>query len=80
MIWPYWLVFRVNKNAIKHLLLLKYLGSNTNCQLKDIIDGNITFNDRFTGLKTANPSLKTLLAVGGWNEGATVFSDMVRFN
>ncbi|KAM6977589.1 acidic mammalian chitinase-like [Aplochiton taeniatus] len=31
----------------------------------------------FNGLKTRNPSLKTLLAVGGWNFGTQKFSRMV---
>ena len=65
---------------LKHLLLPESPGSNTNQTVLKLIYGNVTFNPRFTGLKTANPSLKTLLAVGGWNEGATVFSDMVRLN
>lgn len=32
---------------------------------------------KFTGLKTYNKNLKTLLAIGGWNEGSTRFSSMV---
>ncbi|XP_054010820.1 mucin-2-like [Hylaeus anthracinus] len=32
---------------------------------------------KFTGLKTYNKNLKTLLAVGGWNEGSSRFSPMV---
>jgi chitinase len=32
---------------------------------------------KFTGLKTYNKQLKTLLAIGGWNEGSTRFSPPV---
>jgi chitinase len=32
--------------------------------------------DEFTSLKLKNPSLKTLLAVGGYNQGSTPFSDL----
>merc|ERR1712002_259459 len=36
-----------------------------------------TLYKTFNGLKSKNPSLKTLLAVGGWNFGSTQFSIMV---
>lgn len=32
--------------------------------------------ERFTGLKNVNPKLKTLLAIGGWNEGSIKYSGM----
>ncbi|CAH1403453.1 unnamed protein product [Nezara viridula] len=32
---------------------------------------------KFTGLKTYNKQLKTLLAIGGWNEGSARFSPLV---
>lgn len=32
---------------------------------------------KFTGLKTYNKNLKTMLAVGGWNEGSSRFSPLV---
>ncbi|XP_053096889.1 acidic mammalian chitinase-like [Pangasianodon hypophthalmus] len=36
-----------------------------------------TLYQSFNSLKQSNPSLKTLLAVGGWNFGSTQFSTMV---
>lgn len=32
---------------------------------------------KFTGLKTYNKALKTMLAIGGWNEGSARFSPLV---
>ncbi|XP_047358201.1 serine-rich adhesin for platelets isoform X1 [Vespa velutina] len=32
---------------------------------------------KFTGLKTYNKNLKTMLAIGGWNEGSSRFSPML---
>ncbi len=32
---------------------------------------------QFAGLKTYNKQLKTLLAIGGWNEGSKRFSRLV---
>jgi len=31
---------------------------------------------RFVGLKSQNPTLKALVAIGGWNEGSTKYSNM----
>ncbi|KZS05680.1 Chitotriosidase-1 [Daphnia magna] len=33
--------------------------------------------NRFTGLKRKNPSMKALVAIGGWNEGSEKYSKMV---
>ncbi|KAK7072958.1 Cht9p [Halocaridina rubra] len=34
--------------------------------------------ERFVGLKTQNPKMKVLVAVGGWTEGSTKYSNMAR--
>ncbi|XP_066146266.1 acidic mammalian chitinase-like [Euwallacea fornicatus] len=39
-------------------------------------DGLNGFN-RFVGLKTQNPNLKTLISLGGWNEGSLKYSTVV---
>jgi len=48
---------------------------NENCPDDDPA-GNYCAYDRFVALKETNPALKTILAVGGWNEGSTDYSDM----
>lgn len=35
---------------------------------------------RFNGLKQTNPDFKTLVAIGGWNEGSITFSSVSHFN
>lgn len=37
------------------------------------------FYTKFAGLKKKSPSVKTYIAVGGWDAGGKVFSDMARF-
>ncbi|CAL8130783.1 unnamed protein product [Orchesella dallaii] len=44
--------------------------------LKDEWGGGHNGYKRFTGLKEKNPDLKTLIAIGGWNEGSTKYSEM----
>ena len=39
--------------------------------------GNDGGFSKFVALKQQNPNLKVLIAIGGWNEGAKKYSDMV---
>ncbi|XP_068449918.1 chitotriosidase-1-like [Clinocottus analis] len=50
---------------------------NTNNELITYEWNDETLYKSFNGLKSTNPSLTTLLAVGGWNFGSTQFSIMV---
>ena len=34
---------------------------------------------RFTGLKSQNPNLKALVAIGGWNEGSAKYSQVLYY-
>ena len=43
------------------------------------VDIDLGGYQKFTGLKTRNPNLKTLIALGGWNDSAfsTQYSELV---
>ncbi|XP_050554437.1 acidic mammalian chitinase-like [Spodoptera frugiperda] len=74
------------ENIDPHLcthLIYAFAGINENGTLKsldpslDLPDGGGRDNfGKFNALKKKNPSLKTLLAVGGWNEGSAKYSKM----
>ncbi|XP_076310763.1 endochitinase-like isoform X2 [Tachypleus tridentatus] len=62
-------------------LIYAFAGFGKNYELKpldsynDIEKGNYR---KFVGLKKYNPDLKTMIAIGGWNEGSKRFSKLVR--
>ncbi|GJQ66213.1 hypothetical protein Trydic_g4271 [Trypoxylus dichotomus] len=41
------------------------------------LDVDLRALERTTGLRSQNPNLKALLAIGGWNEGSSKYSSMV---
>ena len=62
--------------------MLRKEGSSCSVKLniankKNIIKYIFNRYDRFNKLKNTNPSLKTLLAVGGWNMASAPFTRMV---
>ncbi|XP_060080738.1 probable endochitinase [Ylistrum balloti] len=46
----------------------------------DSTDWSVGMYERTMALKKQNPSLKILLAIGGWNQGSAEFSEIVRTN
>ncbi|KAL3289219.1 hypothetical protein HHI36_003653 [Cryptolaemus montrouzieri] len=58
-------------------LIYTFLGIDTSGNLK-ILDSNLEIRlrglERFNALKQKYPKLKTLIAVGGWNEGSAKYS------
>lgn len=85
-----WAVYRPGRGRfdIDHIdpylcthLIYSFFGINEDGSIK-IIDPYLDLEDnwgrghikRFNGLKSINPGLKTMAAVGGWNEGSLKFS------
>ncbi|CAG9817878.1 unnamed protein product [Phaedon cochleariae] len=58
-------------------IIYTFVGITTNGQVTSL-DPSLDYNsgnlNKFTALKTVNPKLKTLLAIGGWSEGSTKYS------
>ncbi|XP_022662471.1 flocculation protein FLO11-like isoform X1 [Varroa destructor] len=69
----------INPFLCSHLIYA-FAGFNKKWEMKpfdpynDIEQGNYK---KFVGLKQYNPALKTMVAVGGWNEGSKRFTEMV---
>ncbi|KAF4532928.1 hypothetical protein B566_EDAN015640 [Ephemera danica] len=68
----------LNASLCTHAIY-SFIGVNSDATIK-ILD---TWNDislngfkRFNDLRIGNPNLKTLIAIGGWNEGSTTFSSV----
>ncbi|KAF2880907.1 hypothetical protein ILUMI_25265 [Ignelater luminosus] len=61
-------------------LIYTFVGLNHDASIK-IIDSwqdiDLEGYKRFNALKLRNPKLKTLIAIGGWNEGSEVYSQVV---
>ncbi|KPI95746.1 Acidic mammalian chitinase, partial [Papilio xuthus] len=56
------------KEFVRNAIKVRFHSSN---------DSDTSGYAKFTGLKTYNKNLKTMLAIGGWNEGSSRFSPMV---
>ncbi|XP_041955431.1 acidic mammalian chitinase-like [Alosa sapidissima] len=66
----------VDPNLCTHLIYAFSVINDAN-ELATYEWNDETLYQSFNGLKTRNPNLKTLLAVGGWNFGTAKFSSMV---
>ncbi|XP_017778923.1 PREDICTED: LOW QUALITY PROTEIN: acidic mammalian chitinase-like [Nicrophorus vespilloides] len=66
----------INPHLCTHLIY-SFVGLNRDGTIKIIDewnDINLGAIAKFNNLKSRNPELKTLVAIGGWNEGSEVFS------
>lgn len=87
-----WAVYRPGRGRfdIEHIdpnlcthLMYGFFGINEDATVR-VIDPYLDLEEnwgrghikRFVGLKSSNPALKTLAAIGGWNEGSRKFSKM----
>ncbi|CAG6021737.1 unnamed protein product, partial [Menidia menidia] len=66
----------IDPNLCTHLIYA-FAGINQANELVTIEWNDVDLYKSFNGLKQRNPSLKTLLAVGGWNFGTQKFTTMV---
>jgi chitinase len=72
----------INPYLCSHLIYA-FAGLSSKFELKafdpynDINQGNYK---KFVGLKAYNNQLKTLIAIGGWNEGSKRYSSIIRNN
>ncbi|XP_050500347.1 chitinase-3-like protein 1 [Diabrotica virgifera virgifera] len=60
-------------------LIYSFIGlsaSGEMVSLDSYLDNDLNNLNKFTGLKSSNSNLKTLVAIGGWNEGSVKFSTL----
>ena len=62
---------------IRRTMIINSVPNTFNCQCLSYVYPLFSRYSQFQHLKKKNPSLKTLLAVGGWNAGSALFSNMV---
>ncbi|XP_062559638.1 acidic mammalian chitinase-like [Armigeres subalbatus] len=69
----------INPNLCTHIIY-SFVGldatTNTVKSLDTWNDVSLKSLQRFIALKSKNPSVKLMLAIGGWNEGSTSYSNM----
>lgn len=66
----------IDPNLCTHIIY-SFVGINSDGSIR-ILDSNLEISqnnlNRFNALKSQNANLKTLVAIGGWNEGSATFS------